>query len=233
MMHSSSLSTLLVLVTSSLVAGRPQLSDATSANPTVFYSWSNDPACDSKACVADCRAAATAVCDSPPPLSRTLNVTVGGCTALMYYATGNTVPTKESCYSAFTYINDAGKPNTPDGCGGTVGGALGYDKDGKRTIDPLFALYPKDGNANCFKAPGDTTPPKAPDELPNGDKLPWGTCPNRARSRKRNALQRLEKRIEVPETDPAKTITCGIEDIAWQAACNAVCISWVTATTWW
>ncbi|KAL8711709.1 MAG: hypothetical protein Q9220_003880 [cf. Caloplaca sp. 1 TL-2023] len=217
-----------VFIFSSLVAARPQISDATSPNPTVFYHWSDDPACDSKACRADCRAAATAVCDSAAPLSRTLNVTVGECTALMYYATGNTVPTKESCYSAFTYINDAGKPKTPDGCGGTVGGALGYDKDGKRTIDPLFALYPKGGNGNCFKAPGDTSPPKAANELTNGDKLPWGSCPNAARLRKRNALQRLERR-----DDEDGIVECVVADAVWQVSCNAVCLEWVTATTWW
>lgn len=220
----NAMTALALLLLPSLIAALPQLSDATSPNPTVFYSWSSDPACNSKACVADCRAAATTICDSPD-LSISLNATVNDCTAFYWYDIGNTIPTKESCYSAFTYINDAGaKAAGPDGCGGTVGGALGYDKDGNRTMDPLFALYPKDGNGNCFKAPGDTSPPKAKDELSNGDKLPMDSCPSATSRRRRDVLQRLDKR-QIP--------ACIIEDGVWMLGCTAVCVEWVTASAWW
>lgn len=213
---------LAVLLSAPFITAMPQISDATSPNPTVFYRWSSDPACISKACVADCRAAATAVCSSPS-LTTNLNATVGDCTAFYWYDMGNTVPTKESCASAYNYINNAGNPG-PNGCGGTIGGALGYDKDGNRTIDPLFAIYPKDGNANCFKAPGDTSPPKPMDELPNGEKLPIGSCPDVTSRRRRSALRELEQR-GIPE--------CVVEDMVWNLGCTAVCISWVTASTWW
>lgn len=201
----------------------PQLSDATSKTPTVFYAWSDDPVCVSKACVADCQAAAEAVCSSSN-LATTVNATVGDCTAFYWYDIGNTIATRESCLSAYNYINNAAKPDA-DGCGGTIGGALGYDKNGNRTIDPLFAVYPRDGNANCFKAPGDTSPVKARDELPNGQKLPMDSCPEATSRRRRRAAQRLEERYDISD--------CLIEDAAWQASCNAVCLSEVTLSTWW
>lgn len=211
----------------SFIAALPQLSDATSPNPSVFYHRSSDPACNSKACVADCRDAAAAVCNSPElELSPTLSVTVNDCTAYYMYEIGNTVPTKESCYAAYTRINDAGaKGAGPDGCGGTVGGALGYDANGNRTNDPLFVLYPKDGNGNCFKAPGDDSPPKPREELSNGQKLPLDSCPNATSRRRRSALQRLESR-----TNPAE---CIIGEAAYLAGCSAICIEWVTTAAWW
>ncbi|KAL9049743.1 MAG: hypothetical protein Q9206_005373 [Seirophora lacunosa] len=175
-----------LLLFTSFISALPQISDATSPNPTVFYRWSSDPACVSNASTDDCRAVATAICNAPS-LSTSLNATSGTCTAFYWYDIGNTIPTKDSCYSAYTYINDAGKP-------GSVGGALGYDKDGNRTMDPLFALYPPDGNANCFKAPGDDSPPTAVDELANGAKLPMDVCPT-ATSRRRSSVETLEKRI--------------------------------------
>ncbi|KAI4129205.1 MAG: hypothetical protein LQ338_002364 [Usnochroma carphineum] len=216
---------LAVLLSAHFIDALPQISDATSPNPTVFHKWSSDPACVSNACVADCRAAATTVCSSPS-LSTTLNATVGDCTAFYWYDTGNTIPTKESCISAYNYINDAAK-TAPNGCGGTIGGALGYDKNGNRTMDPLFAVYPRDGNANCFKAPDDNTPPKAMDELPNGDKLPLNSCPDATSRRRRSALQSLEKKGN------AAPPPCFIEDLVWGFGCTAVCMTWVTALEWW
>ncbi|KAL9016397.1 MAG: hypothetical protein Q9185_006268 [Variospora sp. 1 TL-2023] len=205
---------LAVLLSTPCTTALPQISDATSANPTVFYRWSSDPACISNASTDDCRVAHTAICNAPS-LSTSLNVTSGTCTAFYWYDIGNTIPSSDSCYSAYTYINDAGKP-------GSVGGALGYNKDGKRTMDPLFALYPPDGNANCFKAPGDDSRPKAMNELPNGAKLPLDLCPV-ATSRRRSNVPTLEKRIS----------KCVIQDMVWQTGCNAVCLSWVTASSWW
>ena len=74
--------------------------------PTVLYRWSSDPACNSKACVVDCAAAALAVCDKVAlePGAPTLEVTVNQCTAHYMWGLGNDVPTKESCYAAYTYI---------------------------------------------------------------------------------------------------------------------------------
>ncbi|KAL8941411.1 MAG: hypothetical protein Q9216_002256 [Gyalolechia sp. 2 TL-2023] len=222
MLAQSSMTLFAVLVSVPIIAAAPQLTDATSKTPTVFYAWSSDPVCASKACVVDCQAAAEAVC-SAPDLATTVNATVGDCTAFYWYDIGNTIATKESCLSAYSYINNAAKPGA-DGCGGTVGGALGYDADGNRTVDPLFAVYPRDGNGNCFKAPGDTTPVKARDELPNGEKLPMDSCPDATSRRRRSALQRLEKKQE---------LKCFIQDAVWQVDCNAVCLSWVTTSTWW
>lgn len=220
----SAVAALAVFLLPALITALPQITDATSPNPTVFHSWSGDPACNSKACVTDCASAAAAVCDSP--LTSSLNVTVNDCTAFYWYNIGNTVPTKESCYAAYTYINDAGaKGAGPGGCGGTVGGALGYDASKKRTKDPLFALYPKDGNGNCFKAPGDTSPPTPKDEFTTGAKLSMDSCPDATARRRRSALQRLEGR----ETEGE----CIIEIAAWNAGCTAVCLEWVTATAWW
>lgn len=147
---------------------------------------------------------------------------------------GNTVPTKDSCYSAYSYINDAGaKGAGADGCGGTVGGALGFDKNGNRTRDPLFALYPSDGNGNCFKAPDDDTPPKPMDELSNGQKLPMNaeSCPvSASRKRRRDALEQLEGRRIGGNAGP---LTCIIGAAGGLAGCSALCIEWVATMSWW
>ncbi|KAL8733227.1 MAG: hypothetical protein Q9166_002244 [cf. Caloplaca sp. 2 TL-2023] len=150
----------------------PQISDATSVNPTVFTPWSSDPACaaPATACKADCTIAVDTLCRKDLTADNIIE-TVGECTAWYMYNIGNTIPTYDQCYSAFAYINDAGNPGA-DGCGGSFGGALGWDKNGNRTMDPAFAIYPKSGNGNCFKELGDTSPPLPQDTLPDG----WLAC---------------------------------------------------------
>lgn len=203
---------------------RPQLTDTTSTRPSAFWPWSNDPACASgpTACKTDCTAAVQTLC-SKDLGTENLIETVGECTAWYLYQIGNTMPTKDTCFSAFVYINDAGKFG-PDGCGGTFGGALGFHEDGNRTQDPAFAIYPKGGNGNCFKALGDNSPPLPQDMLPNGERLPIGSCPSATSRRRRDVLQELEGR-QLPE--------CLVEDLVWQAGCNAVCLASITASTWW
>lgn len=166
----------------------------------------------SLSCKTDCGKAVGTVCAT----SRTeyTQETVGECTVSYVYELGNTVPNYDQCYAAFAYINDAGKPG-PDGCGGTLGGALGWDDKGNRTSDPIYAIQPKSGNPNCFKPPGDpASAPLAPDELPGGTRLPLETC---ARSVSRRA-----------------NTACTIGSASYTASCTAVCMAWVaSASAWW
>ena len=212
----------------SSIGALPQQSNAA---PNDIWHYSNDPACTNSACVADCRSAATAVCDQLDVLSPPthINVTVNHCQAFYLWNLGNSVATKDSCYAAFTRINDAGaKGAGPNECGGTVGGALGFDQTGNRTTDPLYVLNPTDGNGNCFKAPGDNTPPIPVDQLANGEKLPMpDTCPSNTARRRRDALQLLEKR------GSAGTIDCAVGDVMLLTGCTAQCSAWALATTWW
>ncbi|KAL8919861.1 MAG: hypothetical protein Q9208_006594 [Pyrenodesmia sp. 3 TL-2023] len=151
-----------------LTLGLPQITDATAKNPTVLTPWSSHPDCaaPATACKADCTKAVDSLCRKDLGTENIIE-TVGECTAWYLYQIGNTIPSFDQCYSAFAYINDAGKPG-PDGCGGTFGGALGWDKNGDRTNDPAFAIYPKSGSGNCFKTAGDMSPPLPQDMLPDG-----------------------------------------------------------------
>ncbi|KAL8766329.1 MAG: hypothetical protein Q9209_006856 [Squamulea sp. 1 TL-2023] len=200
----------------------PQVTDATSNNPTVFTPWSSDPACaaPATACKADCTKAVDNLCrkDLTTP---NLIETVGECTAWYLYEEGNTVPTFEQCYSAFAYINDAGKPG-PDGCGGTFGGALGWNKLDARTQDPAFAIYPKFGNGNCFKKIGDTSPPLPQDTLPDGTKIPIDQCPVAVNRRQLGSPSALS---------PRGLASCLVHNVAFQFGCNAVCLAWVSGMT--
>lgn len=215
----------LLSATVSLIAALPQVTDATSPNPTVFWPWSSHPACVSSptACKANCTAAVESLCAKDLKTDNLVE-TVGECTANYLRQIGNTVPTADQCFSAFAYINDAGKPG-PNGCGGTFGGALGWDKHENRTRDPIFAIYPKGGNANCFKKLGDNGPPLPQDTLRNGKKIPIDSCPSPTARHKRNALRTLEKKAEEDGF-----LECVVEDGVWQVGCNAVCIELVVAT---
>ena len=204
--------------------GLPQVTDATSNNPTVFTPWSSDPACaaPATACKADCTQAVNQVCNNHDLTTPNIIETVGECTAWYLYEKDNTVPTPEQCYSAFAYINDAGKPG-PDGCGGTFGGALGWNKLGARTQDPAFAIFPKSGNGNCFKKIGDTTPPLPQDTLPDGTKIPIDQCPvATSRRRQLGSLGDISQR---------GIASCFIHNTAFQFGCNAVCLTWVSGAT--
>ena len=183
---------------------------------SVLYSWSTDPLCTSAVKKFDCQAASTALC-ARSNLAVSGNATVGDCTAFYLYDTGNSVPTTLECEAAYTWI-----------LAKSIGGALGYDTAHNRTHDPLYAVYPADGNANCFKAPGDTSPVLAPNQMPDGSTLP--TCPV-GTSRRRRALEVLEGRDQA-ETEDDGVVKCIIEDGIWGLSCNAVCLATVTASTW-
>ena len=215
---------IIVLSAAPFALGLPQVTDATSNNPTVFTPWSSDPACaaPATACKADCTQAVKQVCNNHDLTTPNIIETVGECTAWYLYEKDNTVPTPEQCYSAFAYINDAGKPG-PDGCGGTFGGALGWNKLGARTKDPAFAIFPKSGNGNCFKKIGDTTPPLPQNTLPDGTTIPLDQCPV-ATSRRRE----LASSTDLVQRSVAG---CIIENGAFQFGCNAVCLTWVSGAT--
>ena len=179
----------------------------------VLYSWNSDPACKTTATKADCVTAYEALC-ARPDLSVSDNTTVGDCTAFYWYDKGNTLPTAAECTAAFSRTLTT-----------SIGGVSGYNAAGNRTNDPLYAIYPKDGNANCFKATGDTSPVLAQDALPGGAMLP--TCPISS-SRRRRALAKLEGR----DDDDDGVAKCIIEDGVWTLSCTAVCLATVVTTSW-
>ena len=182
---------------------------------SVLYSWSTESVCATTAIQSDCKTAFASLC-AREDLGVSGNATVGDCTALYLYDTGNTKPTAAECTAAYTQILTA-----------SIGGALGYNASKLRTNDPLYAIYPKDGNANCFKAAGDTSPVLAMNALPGGGTLP--TCPV-STSRRRRGLELVE---DQGQTDGREDeFGCVVEDIGWQFGCNAVCLATVTASSW-
>ncbi|KAF6224425.1 hypothetical protein HO133_011002 [Letharia lupina] len=186
---------------------------------SVLYSWSTEPVCTTTASETDCTTAYAALC-ARAELGVSDNTTVGDCTAFYWYDAGNTIPTAAECTAAYTQILAV-----------SIGGALGYNVEKSRTNDPLYAIYPKDGNANCFKAAGDTSPVLAVDALPNGGGT-LTTCPV-STSRRRRAIEVLEGRDQFePENQNDGVIECAIEDGVWNALCTGVCLAAVTSTSW-
>lgn len=183
---------------------------------SILYSWSTESVCTTTARKSDCTTAFASLC-AREDLGVSGNTTVGDCTALYWYDTGNTKPTAAECTAAYTQILTA-----------SIGGALGYNASNVRTNDPLYAIYPKDGNANCLKAAGDTSPVMAMNALPGGGTLP--TCPV-STSRRRRALELLEGRGQTNGEDDG-VIGCVIEDGVWGLGCTAVCLTTVTAASW-
>ena len=192
----------------------PTVSSLSLFSSPFLYSWSTDPACKTTATKADCTTAYKALC-ARPDLSVSDNTTVGDCKAFYWYDQGNTLPTAAECTAAYSQILTT-----------SVGGVSGYNAAQNRTNLPLYAIYPKDGNANCFKAAGDTSPVLAPDALPDGSRLP--TCPISS-SRRRRALATLEGRTEA---DDDGVVKCFVEDLAWGASCTAICLATVVTTSW-
>ena len=183
---------------------------------SVLYSWSTESDCATTAKQSDCTTAFASLC-AREDLGVSGNTTVGDCTALYWYDAGNTKPTAAECTAAYTQILTA-----------SIGGALGYNASKLRTNDPLYAIYPKDGNANCFKAAGDTSPVLAMNALPGGGTLP--TCPV-STSRRRRAVELVEDQGKTNGEDDG-VVGCIIEDFAWSAGCSAVCLATVTAASW-
>ena len=194
----------------------PTASPLSPYTDSVLYSWSTQSICTTTAIEADCTTAYAALC-ARANLGVSDNTTVGDCTAFYWYDAGNTIPTPAECTAAYTQILAT-----------SIGGALGYNAAKHRTNDPLYAIFPKDGNANCFKAVGDTSPVLAPNALPNGGML--ATCPS-STSRRRRALAVLEGRDQAADED-YDVIECGIEEGVGGVGCTAVCLATVTAASW-
>lgn len=199
-----------------LINAIPTTSSVSPYPDSVLYSWSTQPNCTTTATTADCATAATTLCGRTD-LTVSANTTMGDCTAFYWYDGGNTIPTAAECTAAYSQI-----------LASSIGGALGYNAAKNRTNDPLYAIYPTDGNANCFKAAGDTSQVLAVDALPGGGTLP--TCPV-STSRRRRALDRLEGRDQ-GEAEDDGVVECLIEDGVWGTACTAVCLGTVAATAW-
>ena len=191
---------------------------------SVLYVWSDDPQCVSTTCASDCTLAYTKICNQAQ-LTVSYNATEGECTAFYYPIPEATPPTPDQCTASYKRIlTIADQPAS--GCGGTVGGALGYNSSGERTSNPMYAIYPTNGNANCFKAQGDKSPVLAPNVLPNGGgTLNSSTCP--VSTSRRRTLATLEGRDE-----PVDVTECAVEDGVWGFACNTVCLATVVASSW-
>ena len=199
--------------------------DTRAAPPTsAVWKWSNDPTqCKTTTCTSDCQSAAQKLCSIPNGLSTTQSVTVGTCTAFYWIDTGNTLPSVSDCNAAFTTITGpASTPGSSGDCPGYVGGVLGYDAGGKRTNDPLYMVSPNEGNGNCFKAPGDTSPVLGKDELPNGQTL--GTCPvsSSKRGLKDTALEKRD----------GADVKCGLESAFVGSPCTTMGLITVTTAGW-
>ena len=199
-----------------LIKAIPTVSPLSPYPNSVLYSWSTQPICTTTASITDCTTAYAALC-ARENLGVSDNTTVGDCTAFYWFDAGNTIPTPAECTAAYTQILAT-----------SIGGALGYNAAKNRTNDPLYAIYPEDGNANCFKAAGDTSPVLAVNALPNGKTL--ATCPV-STSRRRRALGVLEGRDQTEDEDDG-VIECVMEDGVWGIACTAVCMATVTTTSW-
>ena len=189
-----------------------------------MWTWAHDSVnCKNSACLSDCQAATAQVC-AIPNLSTSQSVTIGDCTAFYWYDEGNNLPTAAQCNAVFNQITGpASQAGAPTDCPGYVGGALGYDASKKRTNDPVYLVSPKEGNGNCLKAPGDTSPVLAADELPNRKTL--STCPASS-SWKKRGLMAASSQLEERGTK------CVMEDIFVGGGCSSTCILSVTAAGW-
>lgn len=107
---------------------------------------------------------------------------------------------------------------------------MGYDRRERRTRDPLYVIYPENGNGNCFKAPWYTSPPLAIDEFANGKTL--STSPTS--SSRRRAEKIVEGRQSSQENgsyeDGEKA--CKLEKTVWGYSCSAVCLATVASSSW-
>ena len=172
-----------------------------SSSAPVFYNWSTSPLCASNTTKPDCTSAVAAVCANQN-LTQSIKKTQGGCTAWYWVDAGNTIPTAAECTASYSQVLASSN----------AFGAVGYNAAQTRTNDPLYAVYPSNGNGNCFKAMGDTSPVLPMDALPNGN-ASLAECGAKTKR----------------DLGVAK---CFIEDGAWQIFCNGVCMAQVAATSW-
>lgn len=113
-------------------------------------------------------------------------------------------PGRDSCQASFGQIlggplTEEQKKTPEHDCTNFVGGALFGDIDGNRDEHPVYMITPDKGNGNCLKAPKDKSPVLAMNKLPPknpGDKATVldVTCPNTGLRRRRDTLNRLERR---------------------------------------
>ncbi len=180
---------------------------------SVLYTWSaTDATCKNTASKGDCTTAINQIC-SNKDLTQDYDVTVGECKAIFMVDPNNSIPSKDTCTAAYTQILTAG-----------IGGSLGYNDAGNRTLDPLYVIYPTSGgNGNCFKKTGDTSPVLAANVMPNGQ--PLGKCSPPKTSRA------LSPR-ETPVDDREGAKECLIEDVTWGSVCTAACMVEVALTSW-
>lgn len=178
---------------------------ASSPEPWVWRSESEQ--CKTRITESNCIQAVAQICDQD--LKQLQNATRGDCSALYWYDTKTVEPTKYKCYKEFARI--------------IRGGALGYDADGNRTNSPVYVVTPTNGNGNCLKAPKDSSPVLAPDQLPNNHTLNT-TCPVSSSRRKR-----MSTNLEAKEY---KQDQCGDHFNLEQLGCTAMCLLSVTTTSW-
>jgi len=195
------------------------------------WSWAHDPVnCKSTStCLSDCQAATAKIC-ATPNLQTSNTVTLGDCTAFYWYDGGNTLPTAAQCNAAYEQITGPpSKAGGPEDCPGYVGGALGYDTTNKRTNDPVYMVYPRAGNGDCLKAPGDTSPVLAVDEIPNSDGQTLAATCLKTTSRRKRALAVLDGRDNVANRHGFK---CNMESFGVSTGCSTTCLFSVTAAGW-
>ncbi|KAI9718525.1 MAG: hypothetical protein M1812_003976 [Candelaria pacifica] len=230
-----------------LAASSSLLPSLASAKDPVLVPWSQDPkqCYPTYACAADCAQAYQTLCaqiTSPQKAANPLKldaqrVVVKSC--LAYYHLGSVSAGKPNapfanaaaCEQAFanivttTSVIYSDPKIDPQKCGRPAG-AMGYDEDGARTATPLYALMPANGNPNCFKRIGDTSPITPANQLADGSTLK--TCP-------RSTSKRTDVAIRDAAADDVSgwnIVKCGTEDILTLTACTATCITSVLATSW-
>lgn len=219
---------------------------AAAAGSPILVPWSTDPkqCFPTYTCAADCREAYKTLCaqvtahDKPkadPLKLDAQRVVVKSC--LAYYHLGSNSGTSNkpfgsatACEAAFgeiiteTFVDDP--KNDPMRCGRPAG-AVGYDANGNRTATPLYALMPSNGNPNCFKQAGDTSPIPDIEKLRDGSMLK--TCP-RSTSKRTDLAVRQTPASEAPSG--SSLIKCGTEDLLTLTGCTATCIVTVLSTSW-
>ncbi|KAI9696219.1 MAG: hypothetical protein M1836_005772 [Candelina mexicana] len=228
-----------------LAASSSLLPSLAAAADPVLVPWSKDPkqCFPTYACATDCAAAYKTLCAqvtaNKKPRDDHLKLDaqrVVSKSCLAYYHLGSTsgkshtpFANAAACEAAFakivsdTFVNDP--KNDPQKCGRPAG-AMGYDATGARTATPLFAIMPANGNPNCFRKAGDTSPIPSQSQLPDGTE--FKTC-QRSTSKRTDLAVRDEPIQDVPGLSILK---CAAEDVVTLTACSATCVMTVMTTSW-
>ncbi|KAI9705873.1 MAG: hypothetical protein M1836_005279 [Candelina mexicana] len=214
----------------------PPTVSAISSNTIIPYYWSKDAKhCSTTACFSDCQSAIFQLCSSPNLAQPLLNVTVNACTALyMYDSSTNALPSQATCLANYYQILAASKQPFSR-CGGAIGGAIGYLKDGTRADhSPLYTLFDTKGNGNCFKPERDETRVLEKGEVVGGGIVP--ACRAVTTARRTNLLDGKDlEGNDGGEIQRRQTIgqsACSVANIATNADCTAACLQVVTTTSY-